>query len=142
MVIDYTALREQRRPLWMSSFGIEAYADLLGGGGDIYTDRLSPEWERYTGSELTDEEFASISGESGQEGSEHSSESYSQESTSSETSTEQSPGINVGADVNVELSGVDEATKTVSDTVSKTTGALGGILKGATKKVKDAAKGE
>ena len=40
--LNITELRKQKRPLWMSDLGIDNYADILGGGGDIYTDRLPP----------------------------------------------------------------------------------------------------
>lgn len=61
--VDITKLREEGRPLWMSHLGISSYAEMLGGGGDIYTDRLVPEWERFAGEELLgdeDKEAASI----------------------------------------------------------------------------------
>lgn len=49
--INIAELRKKRRPLWMSDFNNESYADLLGGGGDIYSDRLYPEWLRDYGDE-------------------------------------------------------------------------------------------
>ncbi len=52
--LDITALRQQGRPLWMSPLDIESYADMLGGGGDVYLDRLPPEWARSTGAEIED----------------------------------------------------------------------------------------
>jgi hypothetical protein len=158
--LNITKLREERRPLWMSSLGIDNYADMIGGGGDLWQDRLSMEWARYTGEELTDEE----ANELGFEGAEtyESAQSYEsagseeQVSQSVESSTssssqeassstqEGSPGVGVGADVNVRVSGVsetvDEVTGAVSDTVSKTTKTLGNILGGVTKKVKDTTK--
>ncbi|MGA7875514.1 MAG: hypothetical protein WCA08_07600 [Desulfoferrobacter sp.] len=48
-------LRKQKRPLWMTNFGHESYADMLGGGGDIWFDRLHPEWMRDYGYEEEDE---------------------------------------------------------------------------------------
>ncbi len=42
--------------MWMSDLGIDNYADILGGGGDIYTDRLPPAFARYEGMDLTEEE--------------------------------------------------------------------------------------
>ena len=54
--LDITALRQQGRPLWMSPLGIESYADMLGGGGDLYVDRLPLEWARSTGEEMEDDE--------------------------------------------------------------------------------------
>jgi len=54
--LNITELRRQKRPLWMSDLGIDNYADILGGGGDIYTDRLPPGFPRYEGMELTEEE--------------------------------------------------------------------------------------
>lgn len=60
--VDITKLREEGRPLWMSRVGISSYAEMLGGGGDIYTDRLVPEWERFSGEELVgDEEMEAAS---------------------------------------------------------------------------------
>jgi hypothetical protein len=53
--INVTELRKQRRPLWMSNFMHDSYADLLGGGGDIYSDRLHPEWERDAGTEVEEQ---------------------------------------------------------------------------------------
>jgi hypothetical protein len=50
--IDITELRKQGRPLWMTNFEHESYADLLGGGGEIYSDRLQPEWMRDFGEEV------------------------------------------------------------------------------------------
>ena len=63
MELDITKLREERRPLWMSSFGIDSFAEMLGGGGDIYTDRLPLEWARNAGEEIVEEasEEASLS---------------------------------------------------------------------------------
>ena len=40
----------------MSDLDVENYADFLGGGGDIYTDRLPPAFARHEGMELTQEE--------------------------------------------------------------------------------------
>ena len=54
--LNITELRRQKRPLWMSDLGIENYADIVGGGGDIFTDRLPPAFPRYEGMELTEEE--------------------------------------------------------------------------------------
>jgi hypothetical protein len=54
--LNITELRRQKRPLWMSDLDIENYADFLGGGGDIYTDRLPPAFARHEGMELTQEE--------------------------------------------------------------------------------------
>ncbi len=54
--LNITELRRQKRPLWMSDLGIDNYADILGGGGDIYTDRLPPAFARYEGMDLTEEE--------------------------------------------------------------------------------------
>jgi hypothetical protein len=39
----------------MSNFMHDSYADLLGGGGDIYSDRLRPEWERDGGIEVEEQ---------------------------------------------------------------------------------------
>ncbi len=54
--LNITELRRQKRPLWMSDLDIENYADFLGGGGDIYLDRLPPAFARHAGMELTEEE--------------------------------------------------------------------------------------
>jgi len=54
--LNITELRRQRRPLWMSDLGIENYADIMGGGGDIWTDRIPPAWPRHTGLELSEME--------------------------------------------------------------------------------------
>ncbi|NSW87753.1 MAG: hypothetical protein HPY84_15680 [Syntrophobacteraceae bacterium] len=55
MEYDISRLREQRRPLWMTDFGIESFADMLGGGGDIYSDRLTLDWARNSGVEAEEE---------------------------------------------------------------------------------------
>ena len=54
--LNITELRKQKRPLWMSDLGIDDYADILGGGGDIYTDRLPPAFARYEGMDLNEAE--------------------------------------------------------------------------------------
>ncbi len=54
--LNITELRRQKRPLWMSDLGIDNYADILGGGGDTYTDRLPPAFPRHEGMELSEEE--------------------------------------------------------------------------------------
>lgn len=51
--LNISELRRRKRPLWMSDLGIDNYADILGGGGDIWTDRLPPAWPRHTGMELS-----------------------------------------------------------------------------------------
>ena len=51
--LNISELRKQKRPLWMSDLGIDNYADILGGGGDIYTDRLPPAFARYEVIELS-----------------------------------------------------------------------------------------
>ncbi len=58
--IDITKLRESGRPLWMSPLGIDHPADMLGGGGDIWSDRLTPEWPRYYGQELMSDEAQGV----------------------------------------------------------------------------------
>ena len=54
--INITECEGQKRPLWMSDLGIDNYADIIGGGGDIYTDRLPPAFARNEGMELSEEE--------------------------------------------------------------------------------------
>ncbi|MGO9019453.1 MAG: hypothetical protein ACLQVJ_14005 [Syntrophobacteraceae bacterium] len=54
--LNITELRKQKRPLWMSDLGIDNYADILGGGGDIYTDRLPPAFARHEGMEFSEAE--------------------------------------------------------------------------------------
>jgi hypothetical protein len=56
MEVNITELRSQRRPLWMSHFGFENCADLLGGGGDIWFDRVPPEGQRSPGEGLEGDE--------------------------------------------------------------------------------------
>jgi hypothetical protein len=60
MEYNIEELRKERRPLWMTGLGIESSADLLGGGGDIHTDRLSVDWDRSIGEEFEDLEEAKI----------------------------------------------------------------------------------
>jgi hypothetical protein len=40
----------------MTHFGIESFADMLGGGGDLHMDRLPIDWARFTGAEMEDGE--------------------------------------------------------------------------------------
>jgi hypothetical protein len=56
MKIDISELRRQKRPLWMSEFDEDAGADILGGGGDIYTDRLPLDWGVLSGEESAEDE--------------------------------------------------------------------------------------
>lgn len=53
--INFEELRKTGRPLWMTHYGVESFADFLGGGGDIWTDRLYGEWERNYGEEVSEE---------------------------------------------------------------------------------------
>jgi hypothetical protein len=55
MQIDISELRKQRRPLWMSEFDEEATAGILGGGGDLYTDRLPSDWAVINGEEVPED---------------------------------------------------------------------------------------
>jgi hypothetical protein len=57
MELDITKLREERRPLFMSSLGVDHPADMIGGGGDIWSDRVVPEYPRFTGEELSEDEL-------------------------------------------------------------------------------------
>lgn len=54
--INISELRKERRPLWMTHFGHESFADMLGGGGDVWRDRVHPEWMRDFGEETKDED--------------------------------------------------------------------------------------
>jgi hypothetical protein len=54
MEFNIEELRKERRPLWMTGLGVESIADLLGGGGDIHTDRLAADWDRAVGEEFED----------------------------------------------------------------------------------------
>jgi hypothetical protein len=65
ITIDITKLREERRPLWMSPLGVDHYADMLGNGGDIWTDRLVPEWQRFSGEELAGSDLEEAKGHEG-----------------------------------------------------------------------------
>ena len=51
---------KERRPLWMTNFGVESVAGLPGGGGDIHTDRLAVDWGRSIGEEVEDLKEARI----------------------------------------------------------------------------------
>ncbi len=63
MEFNITELREKRRPLWMTELNEESYANLLGGGGDIYKDRLPVDWPRSSGEEtVTEEEIIAFEG--------------------------------------------------------------------------------
>ncbi len=50
--INFEELRKTGRPLWMTSWNVESLAEFVGGGGDIWTDRLYEEWERVYGEEV------------------------------------------------------------------------------------------
>jgi hypothetical protein len=53
MDFNIEELRKQKRPLWMTDLGVETMADfLIGGGGDIHTDRLSVDSDRMRGAEV------------------------------------------------------------------------------------------
>ena len=53
MEFNVEELRKEKRPLWMTDLGVETMADsLVGGGGDIRTDRLSVDSDRMTGEEV------------------------------------------------------------------------------------------
>ncbi len=53
MVFNIEELRKAKRPLWMTDLGVETMAEILvGGGGDIRTDRLSIDSDRMTGKRL------------------------------------------------------------------------------------------
>jgi hypothetical protein len=54
--LNISELRKQKRPLWMSDLAIDDYADILGGGGDLFTDRLPPAFPRSEGMELSEQE--------------------------------------------------------------------------------------
>jgi hypothetical protein len=58
--LNITELRKQKRPLWMSDLGIDNYADILGGYGDIFTDRLPHAFARHEGMDLSKEEEREI----------------------------------------------------------------------------------
>ena len=53
MEINISELRRQKRPLWMTEFDEESSADILGGGGDLFSDRVPAEWARDEGVEIT-----------------------------------------------------------------------------------------
>ncbi len=55
MILDIEKLRSEKRPLWMTNAGIENYADLLGGGGDLVRDRLHGDWALNHGFEEAEE---------------------------------------------------------------------------------------
>jgi hypothetical protein len=56
MVFNIEELRKAKRPLWMTDLGVETMAEILvGGGGDIRTDRLSIDSDRMTGKEVEKE---------------------------------------------------------------------------------------
>lgn len=56
MEFNIEELRKERRPLWMTGLGVESVADMLGGGGDLHTDRLAVDWDRFAGQEAEDPE--------------------------------------------------------------------------------------
>lgn len=55
MELNISELRKHKRPLWMTPFNCESYGDMLGAGGDIWSDRLHPEWARDFANELEGE---------------------------------------------------------------------------------------
>lgn len=143
--LNISELKKQKRPLFMTELGIDSYADMLGGGGDVWTDRLPTEWPRVTGQELTEEEAQHFESTQGARESVQSSQESGAEAGSDQ---EAALGAGVSADVNVSgisdtlgsvkdtvLGTVTEAGKAVEDTLG---GAVGGILGGkkSTKKKK------
>jgi len=60
MEFNIEELRKERRPLWMTNLGLESPADMLGGGGDIHSDRLAVDWNRSIGREFEDVEEANV----------------------------------------------------------------------------------
>lgn len=56
LTLNIEDLRKERRPLWMTHWGVENVADLLGGGGDVWADRLHTEWSRDAGEEISEGE--------------------------------------------------------------------------------------
>lgn len=55
MELKIDELRKEGRPLWMTDLGVESMADLVGGGGDIHSDRLAVDWGREVGEEVKEE---------------------------------------------------------------------------------------
>lgn len=55
MELKIDELRKAGRPLWMTDLGVESMADLVGGGGDIHSDRLAVDWGRELGEEAKEE---------------------------------------------------------------------------------------
>ncbi|NSW85986.1 MAG: hypothetical protein HPY84_06655 [Syntrophobacteraceae bacterium] len=56
MELNISELRKQGRPLWMTGLDVESHADLIGGGGDIYSDRLAVDWGVDAGLEVEEDE--------------------------------------------------------------------------------------
>ncbi len=56
LTLNIEDLRKERRPLWMTHWEVENVADLLGGGGDVWADRLHAEWSRDAGEEISESE--------------------------------------------------------------------------------------
>lgn len=63
MDVNISELRKEGRPLWMSSLGEESFASFIGGGGDIFTDRLAPDWDRFVGAEAVLEDDVELTEE-------------------------------------------------------------------------------
>ncbi|MGQ9483418.1 MAG: hypothetical protein ACUVSA_00170 [Desulfosoma sp.] len=53
VTLNIEDLRKACRPLWMTHWDVENVADFLGGGGDLWSDRLHAEWARDAGEDVT-----------------------------------------------------------------------------------------
>ncbi|MEM5787859.1 MAG: hypothetical protein AAGU11_11120 [Syntrophobacteraceae bacterium] len=60
MELNISELRKQKRPMWMTELDEECSSDILGGGGDIYTDRLSMDSAGYSGEEVLAEDLEAL----------------------------------------------------------------------------------
>lgn len=123
--LNITELRRQKRPLWMSDLGIDDYSDIVGGGGDIWNDRLPPVWPRYEGMELSQDDERQLGPVHSQQFEQQFSEQKAEQASRAESG--QDLGVRAGADV--EVSGLADTVKKTAETATETVSGVVGSLK-------------
>ncbi len=136
--LNITELRRQKRPLWMSDLGIDDYSDIVGGGGDIWNDRLPPAWPRHEGLELSQDDerqLGPVDIKQYEEVGSYQQQQFAQEQQFQEQKSGQ--GLGAQAEADVEVSGLADTVKktaeTATETISGVVGSLKNIFKGEEK---------
>ena len=128
--LNITELRLKKRPLWMSDLGIDDYSDIVGGGGDIYNDRLPPAWPRNEGMELTEaeeEELGPVDIESFREG--VSDRERSAKGGGHEADRPSEPGAGEKATVEAKVSDISAKVRKTAETATEAISGLVGSVK-------------